>query len=187
MRRRVLILPIAVVIIVALCVYKSTRRYDQSAFLPVSMHPVALDHLFELPNQHNETVRIERYVGRHDILLIFYDKDRTAAGDPYLPRLREAQARLKRRGFIVIGISTALPQENRKAGDFPFELLTDISTTGIREPLFVHRKFNRVDDDGRPKSGVFHINRAGSIAWAKNAPQAIPNPAAYLDALIGRE
>ena len=149
------------------------------------MRPITLYHLFELPDQNNEMVRLERYVGRHDILLIFYDKDQTANGDAYLPRLRDAQAKLKRRGFIVIGVSTALPQENRRA-DMPFDLLTDFSTTGIREPLFVHRKFNMVDEQDQTRTGIFHINRAGSIAWANKVPQQIPDPDAYLDQLIGR-
>jgi len=111
MPRRILILPISALVIVLLCLYGLSRKKDaslQRAALPVAKRSARFL-LFELYDQNNKTVRLERYLGRHPILLVFFDQRTGADGDPVFMRLREELNRLKRENVIVLGISTALP------------------------------------------------------------------------------
>ena len=192
MSRRILILPISAVVIVLVCFYGISRKKDassQRAALPVAKRS-AQTLLFELYDQNNQTVRLERYLGRHTILLVFFDQRLGADRDPVLILLREKLNRLKRENVIVLGVSTALPQDNRKRieerqkedpdFDLPFLLLTDLPPA-----CRVHRQWGRFDEAvGLPLPGLFHIDRAGNVDWAGRSPKPVSDVEAWLDSHI---
>ena len=192
MPRRILILPISALVIVLVCLYGLSLKKDassQRATLPVAKRS-ARDLLFELYDQNNQTVRLERYLGRHTILLVFFDQRTGADGDPALTRLREEWNRLERENVIVLGISTALPQDNRKRieerrkedpdFDLPFLLLTDLPPE-----CRVHRQWGRYDEAvGLPLSGLFYIDRAGNVDWAGRFPKPVPDVQRVLNSRI---
>src|SRR4051812_6128393 len=126
MRKRVLILPIAAVVIFLMCAYRISTL-DPNAPRPIAptnnYRPAPL---FELYDEHEpqETVRLQSYIGRHTIVLVFFDAKRGADADPNLRRLRDDFTKINHTSTRIFAISTALPQDNRKviarSGQFPF-------------------------------------------------------------------
>ena len=175
-RARVLVLPIAAIIIIGLVVWKSRQPPQApSTAVLVERRPAPK---FTGLDSHNQLVKIERYLGRHEILLIFFDGEAGADHDPVLMRVRQRFDELKRRGVKVVGVSAAIPQFNRqaaeRAGPFPFPLLSD-------PEFYMHHMWGRYDEDQlRTQTGVFWIDRAGQVAWSGNSPL----PEANLDRIL---
>ncbi len=116
---------------------------------------------FEALDAQNQMFRLQRYLGRHRVLVVFYDADLTVADDPAIASIRRAFPDLRARDIQVVGVSTALPQQNRAhfaAGEeFPFPLVTDLD-------LSIHQRWGRFDEPaGKPLPGVFLIDRKGSV------------------------
>ena len=183
MRQRVLILPIAATVIIALCAYR-VSTLDPDAPRPIApssnYRPAPL---FELYDQHepSETVRLEGYLSRHTIILVFFDAKIGADRDPILDRLRRDFDKINHGGTRIFAISTALPQENRKviqrSGPFPFPLLSDPARD-------VHNTWGvNTQDPKQPVSAVFLIDRAGNVDWGKTTPRPVANPEQLLDRL----
>jgi len=187
MNRRILILFVAGVVIAILCAYKATRTYEKPAHVVLPTVKQAAPP-FELYNEKhpNELVRLVGYLGRHRILVLFFDGKTGADRDPILLRLRQNFDRLRKNDIKVLAISTALPQENRKAiqrsGPFPFPLLSD-------PDLQVHRRWGRIDEQtGMPRTGLFLIDRAGEVDWADRSPRPLTDPETTVNELLaGRE
>ncbi len=182
-RKRVLVLPLTAIVILALVTYKRSRTYaptDQSTVSRVAMRPTPI---FEGLDAHNVLVKYERYVGRHRILVVFFDGDAGADQDPVLLRLKQGFAKLKANGAVVVAVSTALPQHNRqvmeRSGPFPFPLVSD--------PTFeIHRAWGRFDEKAKkPLQGVFSVDRAGRVAYEGGKPKPVTRPDAVVDDLIG--
>ena len=182
MHRRVLILPLAAVVIAGLCAWKLSRLDDEERRHRTAVRPPAMRSApaFELYDDHkpSQIVRLKSYLGRHRILVVFFDGQAGADRSPVLLRLKREFESLKRADVKVFAVSDALPQQNRPAGErvggFPFPLLTDL--TGR-----VHEDWGLAGTKtGELRQGVFLIDRAGNVAWEKNAPQ----PSADADALL---
>ena len=175
-RVRILTLPIAAMIIVGLVVWKSRQPPQaRSSAALIERRPAPK---FMGLDSNNQLVKIERYLGRHEILLIFFDGEAGADHDPVLMRVRQRFDELNRRGVKVVGVSAAIPQFNRQAaersGPFPFPLLSD-------PEFYMHRMWGRYDEDQlRTQTGVFWIDRAGLVAWSRNSPL----PEANLDRIL---
>ena len=175
-RPRILILPVAAAVIAGLVAFKLTRPPQSFRAGDAVMWQPAPP--FKGLDSDNRLVKFERYLGRHEILLIFFDGEAGADHDPLLLRVREQFDSLKRRGTIVVGVSAALPQQNRAAfqrsGAFPFPLLSD--------PEFkIHQMWGRFDETAeRPMTGAFLIDRAGRVAWLGK----FPRPEGSLDPLL---
>ncbi|MDZ4685459.1 MAG: redoxin domain-containing protein [Planctomycetaceae bacterium] len=136
---------------------------------------------FEGLDAHNQMFRLDRYLHRHRILLVFFSAELTAAGDPHLTAVRERFDALSRHDVKVVGVSTALPQENRAAmeplGEFPFPLISDVN-------LGIHRVWGRLDGvTERPIPGVFLIDRKGTVSSLGQSPQPVDDLAALLEEL----
>jgi peroxiredoxin len=136
---------------------------------------------FEALDARNEMFRLQRYLGRHRVLVVFFSAELTAAGDPNLLAVREAYPELSRRDVKVVGVSTALPQQNRAAmehhGDYPFPLVTDVDLT-------IHRRWGRLSvGTNEPLSGVFLIDRKGAVAALADLPRPVDDLAATLKEL----
>ncbi len=164
----------AAAVIAGLCLYKATRTYPPAphvAAAPLSAPAPA----FELYDQETPShlFRLVGRLGRQQVLVVFFDGRAGADRSAALSKLREEWSRLQKADMYVVAISTALPQENRKViaahGAYPFPLLSD-------PDLSVHRAWGRFDAAaGKPRAGVFLIDRKGSVAWSRetNSPQPL--------------
>jgi peroxiredoxin len=186
----------AAVLIAAACLYKVTRTYDPVDPATIEERcPVTRPLFFLLPDQHQPQrfVKLEAYLGRHRVLLVFYDAERGAERNPVLVRLRRDYERLEAAGVKVFGVSTAIPQENRPPvegrpyrtdnqprEEFPFPLLTDLSPA-----CRVHRQWGRFDAaKSKPLEGVFLIDRSGNVACSEGVPRPVADPEAEIDRLV---
>ncbi|MDP1798150.1 MAG: redoxin domain-containing protein [Planctomycetaceae bacterium] len=136
---------------------------------------------FEGVDIHNTMFRLERYLGRHRVLVVFFSALETAANDPGLLAVRDAFPLLSKNDVKVVGVSTALPQDNRRAietaGDFPFPLISDPDES-------IHRRWSRIDPQTQqPRSGVFLIDRKGTVATLGGIPQPAGNVTELLQEL----
>ncbi len=175
-RPRVLVLPIAAVIIVGLVAFKLSQPPRQSLTAILDERRPAPK--FLALDSDNKLVKIERYLGRQEVLLIFFDGEAGADRDTVLLRARQQFPELKRRGVQVVGVSATIPQYNRQAmergGKFPFPLLSD-------PEFLIHRLWGRYNEDRlETQTGVFWIDRAGQVAWSGKSPR----PEADLDRLL---
>ena len=186
MRKRALSLPIAAVIIAALCVYKLTREYDSPPHSAMVVSRPVPRPLFELYNakQPSELMRLKSFLGRHRIILVFFDSRLGADRDPRLLRLYRAAGQIEKAGIIVLAVSGALPSENRQATErarksglrILFPLLSDPPSTSASPEMgyLVHRAWGRYDEQARqPQPGIFLIDRAGTVNWIGNKPQPV--------------
>ncbi len=190
MDRRVVLLGFAALVIVGLCSWKLTRP-KISVVAPRELAENAMPAPdFELADQGadlgseeehrsapSRRVRLRTYLGRHLILLAFFNDAAGADRDPILTQLRTAHESLKANDVIVLAVSTALPQENRAAirrgGPYPFPLLTDLDGTVCAAWGCLN-----VRDDGsrETRSALFVIDRAGRVGWGDRLPQPDTHP-----------
>ncbi len=184
MRPRVLILPLSAVVIAGLCAYK----LSQSEEPPDPDRSIVLTRqapFFELYNDHKppQLVWLKSYIGRHRIVLVFFDPQTGLKGDPALVWLRRHAGGLHSRNVKVFAISQALPQTHRKmlkawlADDEepPFEFLTDLTGSA-------HRAYGRFDEKTKALlTGVFLIDRAGNLPWDESHPLPLERPLEALE------
>lgn len=171
-RPRVLVLPLAAAMIVGLVAFKLSQPRQGRSTAALQERRAAPK--FLALDSDNKLLKFERYLGRQEVLLIFFDGEAGADRDPVLLRARQQFSELKRRGVQVVGISAAIPQYNRQAmergGKFPFPLLSD-------PEFLIHRLWGRYDDDRlETQTGVFWIDRAGQVAWSGKSPRPEADP-----------
>lgn len=162
--------------VAGLCAYRlqSNQPYDYEASLKAATI-YAPAPLFEGTDENNEMFRLSAYLGRHRIIVVFYDGtsgDHSAA----LIGIRDRAEQLNRLDVKFVGVSQAIPQENRTAlqslGELPGPLISDIDGS-------ICQRWRRLTDDGAIKPGVFLIDRKGSVPFAAGSPR----PYASLDDL----
>ena len=174
MRRRILVLPVAAIVIALLSAYRLTRTDPPQPEIAAQRAVEKPAPAFELLDQNkpSEPVRLRRYLDRRQVLVVFFDGRQGADQSLVVRHLREEFELLRKSNIAVLAISTALPQENRKvierAGPFPFPLLSD-------PDLNVHRAWGRLDAaTGRPLTGVFLVSRAGLVQWSRDSDFPAP-------------
>jgi len=144
---------------------------------------------FELYDQHSQLVKFERYLGRTELLVVFFDGDQPVADNALLSQLRDVHAALETAGLQVVAISLATPHAVRQAeqqiGDeFPFPVLTDIDMQSPI-PAPVHRLWGLADDDSPViETGVFFVDRRGMVAYAGAYPQPLDDPQAFVERFV---
>lgn len=193
--QRIWILPIAAVMIAGVCWYKLAQTHEPPTGRVIEQVCPAKSFQFSLRGQTEpfHYTNLRAFLGRHHVVIVFFDGAKGAEADPVLLRLRNEFERLNRRGVKVLGISTNLPQHNRPpkpgrarlpnqpAAPFPFPLLTDFPSTKI-----VHHRWGRVDENtGETKPGVFHIDAAGNIRCDGRKPLPVDDPDQVIDTLLG--
>lgn len=188
MKLRVLILPIAAVIILALVVYRLQRPERR----PVAGSAADERHLapnIVLSNQSRHLVKLEGYLGRTRIVLRFFDATQGADADPILVQLAEHYSNLEASGIQVIAVSMATRFENQQAEDrlgweFPFPLMTDIDPQApVRAPA--HQSWGLYDPDGdQTHTGMFLIDRDGTVSWEDGRPRPVADAQVAIEQLI---
>ena len=195
--RRVLILIVAGVVIAGLCAWRVITNQPQDYAAQVKLEAAkvvtrsAADLDFEGLDSDNRMVRLAAFLGRHRILVLFFDGERGADKDAELLRLRERFIELKAHDVKVIAVSTALPQQNRaamlpeRAGEFPFPLVSDFNPVSPEEAQKIHRRWGRWDDStGKAKPGVFVIDRKLQIEFLGGAPKPVASVDRAVESLV---
>lgn len=192
MDKRLLVLPVAAAVIIAACVWKTTRVYPPQPRAEDLVFPEPAPS-FALVDQTSRQFRFDAYRGRHEIFLVFYDAQAGVAQSAELNLLKAHKDLLEHKGCKVFGISTALPQENigvtkiadrdgqrtQSRNTYPFLLLTDLD-------LSVHRAFGRVDASGeKPVPGTFFIDRAGQVGYRRGNPVPLEHPLEFIEDYLG--
>ena len=186
--RRVLIPIVAGLVIAVVSTWRVMTNKPQDyaaqvAAAAVIMRPVsAFKGDFEALDCDNRLVRLGGFLGRHRVIVLFFDGEAGADKDPELLRLRERFAELKAHDVKVIAVSTALPQENRaamtadRAGPFPFPLVSDFDPTSADGALRIHRRWGRIDPKtGKLLPGAFAIDRKGQVLFVGDSPKPMEN------------
>jgi peroxiredoxin len=189
MKPRVLVLPIAAVVIAGLCAYKLSRS-DEPADPHRPVRVIQRAPLFELSDQRKppQSIRLETFVGRHEIVLAFFD-EKTGLSDPVLVWLRQHADKFRRADVKVFAISRGLPQTHRKmlkdaladGEPVPFQMLSDLDGK-------VHQQYGLLKLDAqKPETGVFLIDRAGNMPWNLSHPLPLDDPIQELEQKFGSE
>ena len=182
MRRILLILPLSAVVIAGLIAFKVTRRYESSTAADYEKPQPAPR--FLLADEHSQIVRIERYLGRQKILIVFFDGARGPDHNPIIASLSQRISDIKRTGAAVLAIDAERPSQNRYGVNlerrqtaeadsstelkFPFTILSDILEYDV------HKRYGAYDaDQEQPLEAVFVVDRAGLIHYSHIGPEQL--------------
>ena len=187
MKRRILLLPLAALIIASLCVWRITHpRVGSDAIMSPSLRPAPG---FELYNQNSVNVRLERYLGRHAIALIFFAGESGAESVPEISRFVGLEQELIAEDAIVIGISRNLPQDHEKSfrsmlpdgriSSRQIQLVSDLTGS-------VHRTWGLPEELRGNERRVFLIDRAGRVGYTAGRPAEERDFEVLLNNLLGR-
>ena len=169
-RLRVLVLPLAAIVIFAAVEYRLRQPVERKPQTGASYGaPLEAPPPLEGTDSNNNYFRLDRYLGRQEVIVVFFDREKGANGDPVLAELKKQTQTLKSRGIFVVAVSSALPQENRKAGfetPVPFVLVTDPDVVWK-----VHRPWGCLDEDaGTAIPRAFFVDRAGRTQMRDGQP-----------------
>jgi peroxiredoxin len=182
MRRIFLVIPISGIIIAGLVWYRLHRPPTNTA--PVApVKAVRPAPQFLLYDDQSQIVRLARYLGRHKLLIVFFDAAKGPDGSDLLNRLREESQFLPihETGAVVLAIGALRPSELRPPPDehgertlrerpFPFPMLADFDGT-------VHRLYGAFDEaSGKPREAVFIVDRTGFIRHTHLGPDDLGTP-----------
>jgi hypothetical protein len=173
MRLRILLLPIALLVIVVVCEYRLSRVDPRSPLPSANADMPMRAPAIEALDSSGRFFRVDRYVGRQSFFVVFFDREIGFDGDPNLQLLVAHERELQKHNIVVIAVSSALPQENRTAtGGKHMVLVTDV------EPIWVaHRRWGRFDETAeKPTSGVFFVDRSGNVPSRAGLPTPMTNP-----------
>ncbi len=183
-RPRFWALVMAALTLIVVVEYKR-HQAGQSAARGGSIEPMWPAHFFafEALDSENRLVKFARYLGRHKILLAFFDGRRGLEGCPQMLTLRETFPRLKAEGAVVLAVTDAIPQENRAAferiGPFPFPVVSDPT-------LQVQRRWHCLERVQTNGFAVFFIDRAGRVRVDdRGRPVAEPDLQTALQRILG--
>ncbi len=187
---RVLVLPLAAIVITGLCVWRMTRPprpVPTSESSPRAYPPKE----WELIDQHRHLVKFQRYLGRQPLVVRFLGTAQRPEEDAVLVWLRDHYAAVQRAGWEVVAIGTARPaeieQSARESGrEWPFPVLTDLFERDPT-PTPVHRLWQRIDPEtGEPLAGLYLVDRLGYVPYdMQGRPQPVAEPLSALERLFG--
>lgn len=185
---RVLMLPAAALIILAACSWRIANPHKNQAEieLPNNTRPAPR---FQLYDQNSTLVKLDAFLHRHTIIVVFFDGRLGPEANSTLQELKRFYPALKAEGVVVLGVSTALPQENRNNSSkpFPFPLLTDAVSADENS---VHQVWGRfvpppsLDKPGGTNPAVFWIDRKGFVGWENDTPAPVSNPETIVARLL---
>ncbi|MCP4174200.1 MAG: redoxin domain-containing protein [Fuerstiella sp.] len=185
-----MILPLSAAVIAALCGWRIMNPgglSDSAATQPEMRQPAPAIQLYD---QNSTIVNLEAFLHRHRIVIVFFDGQAGPEANETLVTLREFHAALKAESIIVLGVSTALPQDirNNSSQPFPFPILSDVAATASES---VHRKWGcfveppSLDKPAGTQPGVFLIDRTGMVPWHGSHPRPESDTSAIVAHLLG--
>ena len=180
--RRFLIVIALGMLIAMVCVMRVSNNrpqtYEEQVAAAVVMRPAPG---FEALDSSGHLVRLGAWLGRHRIIVVFFDGERGADNDPDLLALRDRFAELQAMDVKIVGVTASIPQVNRAAmeragGDFPFPLVSDIDFQSPEGTMRIHRHWGRLDSvTDKPLHGLFSIDRKGQVAYVGPIPKPYDN------------
>jgi peroxiredoxin len=187
MKPRILVLPLAAVLIVSAVTWKQQQTHPppDPRLLRYSLRPAPSFEATETTEtDRSGFFRLERYLGRQALLLVFFDGEAGAEASQTLRHLRSHSEQIDRRGVMVVAVSSALPQQNEKL-DFPdsFRFVTDLP------PIWeAHRRWDCFDESTeQPLEKVFFVDRAGNVTVSNGLPVPLENETTAIDRVLGIE
>ncbi len=172
---RILVLPFAALVIWGLIYYRVNRPQielsdaEREAIQRRRPAPV-----FKLHDQRSQLFRLGTYLGRHKLLIVFFDSSQGASRNAQLQVLKSGYEKLSAHGEKVLAISSATPYANRESfklgGDFPFFVLSDADYS-------VETEWGCMTTGDPPQviPSAFVVDRAGVISWSQiGGPTPIP-------------
>lgn len=198
MRPRLLVLPISAAIITGLVVSRYMRE-DQPAGAVESVDR-RLAPPSRLSGLDGRELRLQAMLGRHTILLVFFDGNVPVTEEPLLALLRERHAELRARNVEVLAVSDApigrykadlrAAAERGLPDSVPFRLLTDMRDAPGR--ILVQGEAH--EEWGIPEllrrrslPIVFLIDRAGRVVYFRDRPKPLDDPVSAIDRLARGE
>jgi len=195
MRPRVLLLPIVAILIAGVSYWRiewqKTHRQQRPVAAPRELRS-AEPFKFLLYDQTTRLTKLEAYLGRTKLLLLFTGAEADLQKIPLLNALADSQPALAAAGIQPIVITAAPPSivrdaQKRRGNPYPFPVLSDIDPMQPR-PFPVHHLWGRVDMNGEhPLTGMFLIDRAGQTATNLGLPQPLDDPGAAIRQLSAGE
>lgn len=189
-RRLIAVLAAGVLIaVVAVVRIQSNKPHDYAAQVAAAsvMRPAPN---FEALDADNHLVRLSAWLGRHRMIVVFFDGEKGADQDANLLRLRERFAELKAYDVKAVGVTGAIPQVNRAAmeragGTFPFPLVSDVDPQSAEGTLRIHRHWGRLDPaTNQPLTGAFFVDRKGQVAYVGPIPKPYDNVDQIIDEIV---
>jgi peroxiredoxin len=143
---------------------------------------------FQLLDQNSRPIQLKGYLGRHRILLRFFDGIAGPDADPVLRRLKEVYPELKRSQIVAFGISSPLgPQQKDQTLSYPFPILRD-TLAGQPGSCCVAWGVTEISEGSpgpaRVKPALFLIEANGLVGWDVNSPKPVANAEALINALV---
>lgn len=179
--RRLIPVLLAGCVIATLCGWRvSANRpisYNANVGAPQVWRPAPR---FESLDAHNQMFRLERYLGRHRVLVIFVPGRRDAV-ESAIRLLRQRLERLERQDVKIAVLSPALPQKNR-------EWLEGLETSSI--PVLTDLQGEiaaRWGVRSFAETVAFLVDRKGDVAWSDGVPQPAGELAVALDRLMSEK
>lgn len=154
------------------------QTYEEQVASAAVMRPAPA---FEALDSDGHLVRLSAWLGRHRIIVVFFDGEVGADRDADLLRLRDRFAEIQSQDVKVVGVTTSIPQVNRAAMDraggvFPFPLVSDVDFQSPEGTLRIHRHWGRLDSvTETPLKGLFFIDRKGQVAYVGPIPKPYDN------------
>ena len=145
----------------------------------------------QLLDQNNRPVQLRGYLGRHRVLIAFFDGRRGPDGDATMQRLREVLPALKSAGVMVLGVSTPLaPDVKPQTLSYPFPVLRDTMAGSVES---CSNRWGVCVSP--PKSGraaeiapsLFLVERDGLVAWQGEHPRPVSDADGIISAILRGE
>jgi len=147
---------------------------------------------FSLTDQHRHVTRLQGYLGRTKLILVFFDGSKPAHLDPVVARLRDDFDQLKAAGVQPLAVSTASPFAIQKSEEltgrkFPFPVLMDVDPEGL-VPTPAHMAWKLAAPGSEVlKTGTFLIDRMGRVSAHGTAPRPVKDPQHVIDTILRGE
>jgi mycoredoxin-dependent peroxiredoxin len=190
MRKLFLVIPVSATLLAGTTWYRLTRP-PASAAPAVVATEVRPAPLFQLEDEQSQIVRLTSFVGRHKLLIVFFDGTEGPDRSRLLGTLRDNFQTIAGTKARIFAISDLRPSELRPPNDargertrrpvpFPFPMLSD-----IRDHEW-HRRYGAFDEEtGAPREAVFVVDRAGVIRHAHLGPDQLGTPETWARELHG--
>ena len=162
------------------------QTYEEQVAAAVVMRPAPG---FEALDSNGHLVRLGAWLGRHRMILVFFDGESGADQDVDLLKLRDRFADIQKHDVKVVGVTASIPQVNRASmeragGDFPFPVVSDVDFQSAEGSLRIHRHWGRLDTvTGKTLKGIFFIDRKGQVAYVGPIPKPYENVDQVFDLL----
>ncbi len=192
-RYRILVLPFAAIVIASLVVWR--MRIDGQSPATAGAPPamvMAQSFPFSLADQHRHVTRLQGYLGRTKLILVFFDGTKPAHLDPVVARLRDDYDRLKAAGVQPLAVSTASPFAIQKSEElagqrFPFPILMDVDPNGLI-PTPAHMAWSLAQPGSETlRQGTFLIDRMGRVSAHGTTPRPVKDPQHVIDTILRGE